>query len=383
MRRSPLCLYSTHRRAVAPSSSVVTPPPTLGDALPRRPRATAPCSHECRPAWSADWRVPGVPGRLAGRHPRRAGGWRSCGAGRGDGWEPGTGGRAAAGRPGCPGVAPRRLRKTACGGDTRSRSGPAPSPSTVRRPRAQRSCMGTRRWRPPLPQTVTVRAREVEVADVEAAQLGHPQPAAVEELEHGVVADGQAWCTSPPRSTVGVDSSAPAGAGSGPALGAVEHVLELAAVEHPGQARRRRPATPGAGPDRRRGPHAGAARRSSTAARRPCAPPWPGRSDAWSGTPDSDGAGSGRRRPGHCTRARSAHVDEGLEVTHVGAHVSPGTVRPGTGRTPRRPRPWRQRYPWRRRRRRYCPGPGAGRNRRRDTPVAKRPAPDRGGRDRA
>ena len=79
--------------------------------------------------------------------------------------------------------------------------------------------MGTWRCLEPLPHTVTSRRREVDVADVEAAQLGHPQPAAVEQLEHGVVPE-------PDRRRVAVH----------PGRRLVEQHVELAVAEDPRQA---------------------------------------------------------------------------------------------------------------------------------------------------
>ena len=60
---------------------------------------------------------------------------------------------------------------------------------------------------------------EVHVADVEAAQLGHPQPAAVEQLEHGVVP--------------AIDLGRGPGNGVGRRL---QQLVQLGVAEDPGQA---------------------------------------------------------------------------------------------------------------------------------------------------
>ena len=79
--------------------------------------------------------------------------------------------------------------------------------------------MSTWRCLEPLPVTVTTRRAEVHVADVEAAQLGHPQPAPVEQLEHGVV----------PAIDLG------RGPGNGVAAGRLQQLVQLGVAEDPGQ----------------------------------------------------------------------------------------------------------------------------------------------------
>ena len=83
--------------------------------------------------------------------------------------------------------------------------------------------------------TVTMPAREVDVADVEAAQLGHPQSAPVEELEHGVVAAVAARVAGVDRSRRRAPRRRRAPGRTGAGRGTVEHGLELAPVEHPRQ----------------------------------------------------------------------------------------------------------------------------------------------------
>ena len=67
----------------------------------------------------------------------------------------------------------------------------------------------------PLPHTVTELRGQVDGADVEPAELADPQPAAVQQLEHGVVA--------PPPPVGFVVGS-----------GGVEQTVQLALIEHAG-----------------------------------------------------------------------------------------------------------------------------------------------------
>ena len=141
----------------------------------------------------------------------------------------------------------------------RSRAARDPRDSHSSTASAHRSCIGTRRWRRPFPITVTVRAPQVHVADVEAAQLRHAQPAPVEQLEHGVVPGRRGPRAVPGAADCVGRGDRPGGVGLGVEVEAVEHVLELAAVEHPGQARSALRGMPGDG----RG-------RASSAPRRRC-----------------------------------------------------------------------------------------------------------------
>ena len=50
------------------------------------------------------------------------------------------------------------------------------------------SLSGTRRSLSPLPHTTSMRSREMHLVELQRAQLGHANPTAVQDLEHGVVA---------------------------------------------------------------------------------------------------------------------------------------------------------------------------------------------------
>ena len=101
-----------------PSHASRSVPATLrpGGGSPRRPSAAAPCSRACTPASWPGWRGRAAPGRPAGRHPRRGGGWRRCAAGRAGGWARRRAGRGCAARPAGRDGSPRRFTKAASGG---------------------------------------------------------------------------------------------------------------------------------------------------------------------------------------------------------------------------------------------------------------------------
>ena len=158
------------------------------DAFPNTRSASAPCSHECRPVWSAGWRDPAVPAPPAGRRPRPGGGWRSCGGGRGGGSGPASGGRGAAARPGARAGFPGGCRRGPPGGLSAPGHGrPRARPARHGAASAQRSWMSTWRCLAPLAGHRDHPPGQVQVVHVEAAELGHPQPAPVEQLQHGVV----------------------------------------------------------------------------------------------------------------------------------------------------------------------------------------------------
>ena len=187
------------------------------------------------------------------------------------------------------------------------RRGSARSASTRRRRSSARGAACR-----PCPRPSPIALGELDVAEVEAAALADPKPRAVEQLEHGVVASSSAVASR----AVAAPSSAP--------LGAARRLEELR------RARRRRAPAAGAPcrdgadePTRRVGrdrARAGARRRSSGAAPRPCGRSCAARSRASRDRRDSDAAAAGRPRPGPSTPPRSAQVDERLEVAPVGAH---------------------------------------------------------------
>ena len=224
--------------------------------------------------WSGDWRDPEVPAQPAGRRRRPAGGWRSCGGGHGGGWAPAIGGRAADARPGARAGGPAGCRTGRRLGFP-GWPGPARGPSSqASRAAAQRSWISTWRCLVPLPDHGDHPAVQVDVGHVEPAQLGHPDPAPVEQLQARRRPGGR------PRR-------------AGPVPGSGSRLQQL------GPARRGR--APGEAGSRGRGPTAGSRGRSRSAparctsrnrsgARRRCGRWWPWRSAGWPGRPGSAGA---------------------------------------------------------------------------------------------